>query len=94
MHEDSDLYRAAELYYVQGATMEAVAESFNVSRSTVSRMLQAARDRGIVRITLTAPVDTRSELVRILQKSFGVTAYLAAAPATASNAKRLESAAR
>ncbi|WP_066301602.1 sugar-binding transcriptional regulator [Arthrobacter luteolus] len=94
MHEDADLYRAAELYYIQGATMETVAEQFNVSRSTVSRMLQAARERGIVRITLSAPVDTRNELVRTLRKSFGVTTYLAAAPATASNAKRLKAAAR
>ncbi|WP_308216870.1 helix-turn-helix domain-containing protein [Kocuria flava] len=36
-------------------TMEAVADRFGVSRPTVSRMLQAARDRGIVRISLSAP---------------------------------------
>ena len=94
MHEDARLYRAAELYYMQGATMDAVAERFAVSRSTVSRMLQAARDRGIVRITLAAPVDTGNELVRALKKAFGVTTYLAAVSPTATPAQRLEAAAR
>ena len=68
MHDDAELYRVAELYYVQGATMEAVADRFGVSRSTVSRMLQAARDRGIVRISLSPPLDSGSELSRTLHR--------------------------
>ena len=94
MHDDAELYRVAELYYVQGATMEAVADRFGVSRSTVSRMLQAARERGIVRINLSPPLDSRSELSRTLHDAFGVTVHVAGTSPSASNAKRLEAAAR
>ena len=43
MHDDSLLYQAAELYFVQDMTMGAVAERLGVSRSTVSR--RATPDR-------------------------------------------------
>ena len=47
MNERSDqLYLAASLYYVQGETMESIARQLKVSRSTVSRLLQEARDQG------------------------------------------------
>lgn len=47
-----ELHRAATLYYVQDETMQAIATRFGVSRSTVSRQLKEAQDRGIVRITV------------------------------------------
>lgn len=94
MRDDAELYRVAELYYVQGATMEAVAEQSGFSRPTVSRMLQAARDRGIVRISLSPPTDPGSELARTLHESFGVRAHVAGTSPSSSDAKRLESAAR
>lgn len=94
MHEDAELYEAAELYYVQRATMDAVADRFRVSRSTVSRMLQAARDRGIVRVSLSEPVNPGSEVSRTLQKAFGVTAHVAGSSPSASDAKRLDAVAR
>lgn len=45
-------YEAARMYYDEGWTMEAVAGSLGVSRSTVSRPLRDARDADIVRISL------------------------------------------
>ncbi|MHA7145364.1 sugar-binding transcriptional regulator [Arthrobacter sp. TmT3-37] len=94
MIDETTLYRVAELYYIQGATMEAVADRLSVSRSTVSRMLQTARDRGIVRISLSTPMNTRSELAQTLSDTFGVTAHVAGTSASASDARRLEAAAR
>jgi DNA-binding transcriptional regulator LsrR (DeoR family) len=94
VHDNAELYEVAELYYVQQATMDAVADRFQVSRSTVSRMLQAARDKGIVRVSLSAPVNPGHELAGKLQKAFGVTAHVAGIAPVASDSKRLDSVAR
>ena len=48
-------YTAARLYYGDDLSQQAVAERLNVSRSTVSRLLQLARDTGIVRIDVRPP---------------------------------------
>lgn len=94
MHGDAELHHAAELYYVQGMTMETVADRFGVSRPTVSRMLQTARERGIVRISLAAPPETGGELGRRLREAFGVTVHVAGTARTATEPQRLESVAR
>ncbi|MGX5359166.1 sugar-binding transcriptional regulator [Kocuria sp. KH4] len=94
MHGDAELHHAAELYYVQGMTMEAVADRFGVSRPTVSRMLQAARDRGIVRISLSAPPDAGHDLSHRLREAFGVTVHVTGTPRGATDPQRLESVAR
>ncbi|MFI7482355.1 sugar-binding transcriptional regulator [Kocuria sp. M1R5S2] len=94
VHGDAELHHAAELYWVQGMTMEAVADRFGVSRPTVSRMLQAARDRGIVRISLAPPPAAGHELSRRLRETFGITVHVAGTPRTATEPQRLESVAR
>lgn len=43
---------AARLYYVDGLAQAEIARILEVSQAMVSRFLQAARDRGIVRITV------------------------------------------
>jgi DNA-binding transcriptional regulator LsrR (DeoR family) len=50
-----DLIAAAELYYRDQLSQQEVAERMGVSRSTVSRMLQQARDEGIVHIEIRRP---------------------------------------
>jgi deoxyribonucleoside regulator len=42
----------ATLHYTRGKTMEAIAQSFGVSRSTVSRLLTGAREAGLVEIRI------------------------------------------
>ncbi len=53
--DSAAMYAAARLYYDQGLTQHDVAKRLNVSRSTVSRLLQLARDNDIVRIEVRAP---------------------------------------
>ena len=43
------LITVARMYYVQAETMDAIAHHLGVSRSTVSRLLKEARERGLVR---------------------------------------------
>lgn len=50
--DDRFLRRIAHLYYEDGQTQEAVAEMEYCSRQTISKALQKAKDRGIVRITV------------------------------------------
>jgi DNA-binding transcriptional regulator LsrR (DeoR family) len=55
---DDDVTSVARLYYLDGLGQQAIAAMIGVSRSTVSRLLTAARERGIVRISVD-PWDPR-----------------------------------
>ena len=57
------LLRVARMYYIQSETMEAIAHHLGVSRSTVSRLLKEAKDRGLVRVTITDPDRPMTRLV-------------------------------
>ncbi len=65
MHE-ATLIAVAELYYRDQLSQQEIAERVGVSRSSVSRLLQLARDEGIVHIEIRRPVapDGRSEELR------------------------------
>src|SRR5215218_7355540 len=54
---------AARMYYVDGRDQQEIAAILTVSRSTVSRLLTSARERGIVRISVDEydPYDRRLE---------------------------------
>ncbi|MDO5617647.1 sugar-binding transcriptional regulator [Kocuria sp.] len=94
MHDDSVLYQAAELYFVQGMTMGTVAERLQVSRSTVSRMLAEAKERGIVTVSLRMPDKPSDRLSRRMNELFGVATHIAGTPRSAHAAQRLEAATR
>ncbi|MDY6077110.1 sugar-binding transcriptional regulator [Mobiluncus sp.] len=65
-------YRAALMHYVQGETMEAIARKLKVSRSTVSRLIKDARNRGYIQFSLQPPNSATSALRTELSKRFGV----------------------
>lgn len=82
--------RAAQLYYLQDLTMDAIAHEMHVSRSSVSRLLSHARDTGLVTISIHSPQDARSKVESRLAERFGVTAHVVPTPARISEAERLE----
>ncbi len=65
--------RAAWLYYKDGLTQAEIAEELYVSRATVGRLLEAARDDGIVRFEISTDHLAACELSRDLRGRHGLT---------------------
>lgn len=88
------LLRVAQLYHVQSETMDAIANQLGVSRSTVSRLLKEARDRGLIRVTIVDPEGPTTRLAELFNKYFHVTAHLVHVRNGASNVFRLDQVAK
>jgi len=85
-----DALTAAQLYYLQDLTMDAIGKELRVSRSSVSRLLATARKRGIVDITITPPDQHPRRIEAAILKKFGVRAHLVPVPDNTSHIDRLE----
>ncbi len=64
------LYKIARAYYEDDATQEQIARRFRLSRPKVSRLLQQARDSGVVRISVQRPEGGCPDLERGLEERF------------------------
>ena len=95
MDRTSDaLLTVARMYYVQAETMDAIAHHLGVSRSTVSRLLKEARERGLVRVSIVDPDRPLSRMAELFQQYFNVNAHLVHVRPGASNIFRLDQVAR
>ncbi|TAM96641.1 MAG: sugar-binding transcriptional regulator, partial [Rhizobiaceae bacterium] len=65
---------AAWMYYVDELTQSEIAEIVGVSRVTVIKMLQEARDRGVVSIRINTEIAGRAQLARELAHTFNLDA--------------------
>jgi DNA-binding transcriptional regulator LsrR (DeoR family) len=63
---------AARLYYQEGRTQDEVARHLGVSRPSVSRLLQQARNEGIVQITIHDPFTTDLKLATAVSRAAGL----------------------
>ncbi len=70
--QDQLVLRVAELYYKQEISQQEIAKIIGVSRPTVSRIIQEARKRGFVNITINTPVELNYELSNELKEKFGL----------------------
>ena len=66
------LVKVSKMYYEDGLAQDDIILRLNLSRSKISRLLQQARDEGIVQITVNAPRHMFSELESRLEKQFGL----------------------
>jgi deoxyribonucleoside regulator len=65
----STIYRIARYYYADGLSQEEIASKEGFSRSQISRLIERAKDLGLVKITLLPPADLRTEeLARALKE--------------------------
>lgn len=66
------LSEVAHLYYIKNLTQGHIAERVGTSRSNVSRMLKEARARGLVEITIHAPLTRATDLQQELGERLGL----------------------
>jgi len=66
------IVQAARLYYQHAYSQQQIAGKLGISRPGVSRLLQQARDRGIVRIEIIDPADHGSALEEALKNKFSL----------------------
>jgi DNA-binding transcriptional regulator LsrR (DeoR family) len=66
------LVKVSKMYYEEGLAQDDIILRLNLSRSKISRLLQQARDEGIVQITVMTPRNLFSELENKLEKTFGL----------------------
>lgn len=74
LSDDRFLRRVAHFYYEDGQTQETIAEMEYCSRQTISKALQKAKDRGIIRITVVPEQRTGylRNLARDLRSKLGL----------------------
>lgn len=73
MEERTDLLvRVAELYYEQGLNQSEIAKILGTSRPTVSRMLDEAKETGVVEIIVHSPIRKNPSLSFSLRNTFGL----------------------
>ncbi|WP_075890419.1 sugar-binding transcriptional regulator [Actinomyces provencensis] len=68
--KDARALEAARLYYIKGLSQSVVAKSLGVSRPTASKLIQYARDRGFVTISINDPGEDRAALEDRLRETF------------------------
>ncbi len=67
----STIYRIARYYYADGLSQDQIAGKEGVSRSHISRLIDRARELGLVKIILVPPSSLRAEeLARELSEAF------------------------
>lgn len=77
-HDDAERQRAMLLlevsrsYYELGMGQAEIAESIGYSRPTVGRLLQEARQSGIVQVLVTHPLERLTNLERMISGRYGV----------------------
>lgn len=69
-HRQELLVQVAELYYRQNLNQQDIAAAFNISRPTVSRLLDEARKRNIVEIVIHSPIAKNHELSAALRSAY------------------------
>lgn len=78
MHDRERLaIQIARRYYIDQIQMPEIAREFDISSSTVSRLISLARHRGWVRLTINDPEEHESTTVRYLKDKFALDSFAA-----------------
>lgn len=66
------LLTVCDLYYNEKLTQAKISKILNTSRSTISRLLDEARERGIVQINILAPLETNNLMSSKIKNKYGL----------------------
>jgi DNA-binding transcriptional regulator LsrR (DeoR family) len=77
---DYQLAQVAVLHHIQGLSQQDIAVKLGFSKMTVSRMLQRARDQGVVETRVKLPFETDDTWSARLRKEFGIQSSLVVKP--------------
>jgi len=72
VEKEYQIIRVAELYYKQGYSQQEISAMMGTSRPTISRLLNEAREKGIVKISINTPVNINYDLSTKIKKKFGL----------------------
>ena len=64
--------KVARMYYTNGLRQTEICERLNIHQSTVSRVLKRAEREGIVRITVSLPSGTHTDIEDAVQARYGL----------------------
>lgn len=84
------LVEVAEAYHLHGQSMVDIARETGLSRSTISRMLQRARETGVVEVTVHSAERVSDDLARTVGQGYAVAAEVVAVPDDVTGLGRLE----
>lgn len=70
--------RVARMYHLDEMKQSEIASRIRISQAGISRLLRRARDEGLVRITVDAPLGTYPELEERLARRFGLSEVVVA----------------
>lgn len=71
-HDARLMTKVARLYHEMGLTQPKIASRLHLSQSSVSRLLRRAQRENIVRISVTPPRGTHTDLEEALQETYGL----------------------
>lgn len=78
-HQKQLMAEISLLYYKKGLTQQEIANSLNLTRQTVSKLLTVAIDEGVVEILVHNPENERKELETEFRRNFQINAVIAGA---------------
>lgn len=66
------LVHVSELYYQQGLSQQEISKIMDISRPTISRLLDEAKETGVVEIIVHSPIIKHPQLSNIVRTQFGL----------------------
>lgn len=83
--------QVSKLYYLDGATQAEIGKKLNLSRPTISRLLQFAREKNIVKISINDPLSNIEDLQHQLKEKYQLKDVIISTPESNETAEILSS---
>ena len=83
--------QVSKLYYLDGVTQAEIGKKLNLSRQTISRLLQFAREKNIVKISINDPLSNIEDLQHQLKEKYQLKDVIISTPESNETAEILSS---